>query len=172
MLIKLDAINLKTVPYSDSSLIVIVFSKELGKQSLLAKGVKKSKRSYGGKLQSFMHNIYTVSKKTGMAFITSVDTINPYIQISTNINKLSCAYECLAITYHTGQFNNPNPGIFDLTLKTLEQIEKAEKAQLALILENFKKQILFIEGILPRDEKKYNMDNLINQYIEHDLVKF
>ena len=147
MFLKTEGINLKTINYSESSQIVIIFSKEHGKMSLLAKGVKKSSRSYKGKLQTFMHNQYLVSKKSSLGIISQIDSIHPFLDLPKDYNKLSIAYQCLDIVYRIIQDNHEYLELFNTLLQTLVLIEESTNANYIDILKAFKKKILHLKGI-------------------------
>ena len=80
----IEAINLRSFDYRDSSLILIVFSMEYGRVSLIARGAKKSSKSSKGLLQSFCHNQYIVGRKTNLSIISSVDSIDTFSELSTD----------------------------------------------------------------------------------------
>ncbi|OGI11020.1 MAG: DNA repair protein RecO [Candidatus Margulisbacteria bacterium GWF2_35_9] len=170
MFLKTEGINLKTINYSESSQIVIIFSKEHGKMSLLAKGVKKSSRSYKGKLQTFMHNHYLVSKKTTMGIISQIDSIHPFLDLSKNYEKISAAYQCLDIVYKIIQDNHQYTELFDCLLQTLKEIETNSNISHFDKITCFKKQILHMEGIFADHTKDHQIDNLLNQYIGQSKV--
>ena len=55
MLVATNAIVLKRIPYSDTSLICRLFTKERGKVTILAKGVWKPKNYFGALLEPTNH---------------------------------------------------------------------------------------------------------------------
>ena len=55
MLVETNAIVLKRIPYSDTSLICRLFTKEMGKVTILAKGANRQKRSISALLEPINH---------------------------------------------------------------------------------------------------------------------
>ena len=165
MFLKTEGINLKTINYSESSQILIIFSKEHGKMSLLAKGVKKSSRSYKGKLQTFMHNQYLISKKTSMGIISQIDSIHPFLDLPKDYDKLSIAYQCIDLIHRIIQENHPYPDLFDIVLNTLIKIESTKITQDNKVLKDFKKQLLQHEGMLNENSQDHHIELMLNQYI-------
>ena len=51
MIVSTDAIVLRTVNYSETSIIVTLFSKESGKIALMAKGARKPKSPFAAQLE-------------------------------------------------------------------------------------------------------------------------
>ncbi len=172
MLYKSESIILKTIPYSESSLVVIAFSKDYGRLALMAKGVKKSKTSQKGHLQSFMHNTLSYSKKSGMGILTSAFNINHFPELVTDIDKLSLAYEALTITHSVIQENQANESLFELLLQTLLNFNNAPSQKAPAHLNNFKKNFMALEGILPSNQNIANIDKMIGNYIDTPIIKF
>ncbi len=173
MIQTLTAFNLKTIPYSESSLIVQVFSKEHGKQSLIAKGVKKSKNGNLGKLNTFSLNKYHVRKSSEQSLrtIIIIETIKTYDELQSDYNKLEIAYEAFWTINSIIQDNQVSEELFTLTEATLNQIEKASTEELLTILPEFKKKILICEGVLNPKDKHLNIDNILKNYIGKQMVK-
>lgn len=158
MILRLEAINLKAIPYSESSQIMIVFTREMGRMSFMAKGVRKSRRGEKGKLQSFMHNQYMISKRSGMGIISAIDNLNPFYELGQSLEKLQTAYACLDLVYRTVQDHHPNEPLFDLLLQTLSELDTSRMGDFSELLSAFKIELARIEGILAPEET--NLDAL------------
>ena len=165
MLDKIEAINLKSINYSESSKIITVFSKEYGQMSLMAKGVKRSKKSNKGKLQTFMLNEYVINKKTDLGYISEIDCIDPFLNISKDYNKTEAAYGCIKIIYKIVQKNQKNDELYNLLKETLTNINNDTNYN--DISFAFKRNLLRIEGILPKEENEYTIDRALNNYTNH-----
>ena len=55
MIVKANAIVLRNIPYSDTSVIAKIFTEEYGKVSIIAKGAWKPKKSFGNMLDPIKH---------------------------------------------------------------------------------------------------------------------
>ncbi len=171
MLLRLEAINLKAIPYSESSQIVVVFTREMGRMSFMAKGVRKSKRSDKGKLQSFMHNRYIISKKSGMGIVCAIDNLNPFYELGQNLDKLKAAYLCLNLVYRVIQDHHPNEPLFDLLLHTLTELETSPEMDFSIILSEFKIHLIRIEGLLcPEETSIHEIDQTLQNYLSEYSV--
>ncbi len=167
------AINLKTIPYSDSSLIVQVFSKEIGKVSLMAKGVKKSKTGNQGKLNTFSLNKYHVRKndEKSLKTIIIIETIKTYDKIISDYNKLQAAYQIIWIINSIIQENQPAPELFELTETTLNTLENTDYTSIEQLLTSFKKELLIYEGVLNPSTKNINIELALESYIGKQMIK-
>jgi DNA repair protein RecO (recombination protein O) len=173
MIQTLTAINLKTIPYSESSLIIQAFSKEKGKVSLIAKGVKKSKTGNLGKLSTFSLNKYHVrgNDEQSIKTIMVIETIKTYEKIQLDYDKLQTAYELIWIINSIIQENHQSEELFLLTENALDKLEQANEDNISLILANFKKDLLFHEGVLNPNKKNINIDMALKSYIGKQMVQ-
>jgi DNA repair protein RecO (recombination protein O) len=173
MIQTLTAINLKTIPYSESSLIIQAFSKEKGKVSLIAKGVKKSKTGNLGKLSTFSLNKYHVrgNDEQSIKTIMVIETIKTYEKIQLDYDKLQTAYELIWIINSIIQENHQSEELFLLTENALDKLEQANANNISLILANFKKDLLFHEGVLNPNKKNINIDMALESYIGKQMVQ-
>ncbi len=92
MLEKVEGIVLKETPYGDTSKIINVLTKEYGIIGLMCKGAKSVKsplRSVTLKLSYGVFNIYY--KKDKLSTLVSVDIINEFKNIRSDIYKVSYA---------------------------------------------------------------------------------
>jgi len=173
MIQTLTAINLKSIAYSDSSIIVQAFSQEKGKVSLVAKGVKKSKNGNLGKLNTFSLNKYHVRSGNNQSLktIMVIETIKTYDNIFKDYDKLQTAYELIWIINSIIQENQQDEQLFLLTKTTLDTIEFAEEKGLSAILSSFKKNLLISEGVLNPSEKNINIEHILNSYVGKQMVQ-
>ena len=172
MIQTLTAINLKTIPYSESSLIIQAFSKEKGKVSLIAKGVKKSKTGNLGKLNTFSLNNYHVLKNDAQALktIMVIETIKTYDKLLSDYNKLQAAYEIIWIINSIIQDNQPAEELFILTEHALDEIELTDEKNIPAIIHAFKKDVLLYEGVLNPTKKNINIELVLKNYIGKQMV--
>lgn len=161
----IEAINLKVIPYSESSKIVHVYSKEYGKISLLAKGAKRTKTRFSGRLESFSHNNYTIIKKEGLSLVTEVFTKQSFPNIMKNYEKLQVAYNLIFFVYKIGIEAVNSDKLFQLLLKELVNLDFEDNFDLNEILSNFKLKLLQIEGLLPSELNAYSIDKVVNDYM-------
>ncbi len=162
----IEAINLRSFDYRDSSLIVVAFSREYGRVSLLARGAKKSAKSSTGLLQSFCHNRYILGHKRDLSIITSIDSLNTFAELSVDLDRIQAGYECLHLIQAVVQDDHAAPKLFDLCQNTLKALCTLPKDNLSGLLRQFKTQLLHEEGLLQHAETiPDNIDELVEQYI-------
>lgn len=91
MIVKSDAIIIKSMKYGDSSKIISVFSKEYGKISFLAKGAYQKKSKFAGILETMneINATFYLKNNTDLFVISSADLINSCQNLSANINHFA-----------------------------------------------------------------------------------
>lgn len=92
-LIDVEALVLKTFPYSESSLIVRFFSKEIGRFSFIAKGVKKSKKQTSVSFEPFSHLSLTlyIKENSDLATLKEAQLKDSFYFIRQSLDSIALA---------------------------------------------------------------------------------
>jgi len=123
-IMKVEGIVVSETLYSESSKILNVLTKDLGMIGIMSKGCRKLKsslRSVSNKLTYGVFNIYY--KKDGLSTLISVDIIDSFNKIKTDINKISYASFLLELTEQVYK-QNDHKDIFDLFISSLIKINE------------------------------------------------
>lgn len=97
--IKVEGIVIKDIAYGETSKILTLLTKDMGKISVMSKGCRgmKSKlRGVSGKLT--YGYFYLAYKKNGLSTLTAVDILHPLSNILMDIEKISYASYLLELT--------------------------------------------------------------------------
>jgi len=126
MLIETQAIILKSIPYSDTSLISRIYTEDRGKVAVLAKGAWRLKSNTGSLLESL--NIVDISyyekESRGVQILKEVSTLSLISRIRENYEQLIFALAVIDIIDHTTHEHDPNPILYRLTTRTIIEMEK------------------------------------------------
>ncbi|PJA99258.1 MAG: DNA repair protein RecO [Ignavibacteriales bacterium CG_4_9_14_3_um_filter_30_11] len=98
-IIKTKAIILKKQNYSDTSLIVSLYTEEEGRLSAIAKGARKSKSNVGTVLDplNLVDIILYYKKNREVQLISSADLISNYTAVKGDLCKLKYAYSSIEL---------------------------------------------------------------------------
>lgn len=145
--LSLTGIIMNTTNYSESSKIINVFTKELGMISLLAKGCRRLKSPLCSVCSPLLYASFQVIYKKGkVSTLTEIDIINPFLNILSDLTKVSFASYILDLVNQVLRESKDNM-IFPKLLKTLELIENnLSPYALTLILQL---QLLEYLGVKP-----------------------
>lgn len=127
---EVEGIVVSETPYSESSKIINVITKEYGIIGILAKGANKLKsklRSGSSKLSYANFHIYYKDK--GLSTLIEVNTINNLKNIKTNINKISFAYYILDLVKQVVK-HEYSKEIYNILISSILKIEEGYDAQI------------------------------------------
>ena len=147
MIEKVEGIILNVKSYGETSKIVNVLTKEHGIIGLMAKGAKGMKsdlRSVTDKLTYGFFHIYY--KENKLSNLTSVDVINPYRNLKTDIVRISYASFLLELTEQVYK-QNSNDRIYDLLIEGLAKINEGYDPM--IITNILELKYLYFLGVMP-----------------------
>lgn len=124
MITKVEGIVLSERAYSETSKIINLITKEYGVIGVLAKGAYRMKselRSVTGKMTYGW--FYLHYKEGKLSTLTSVDLIDNFKNIKTDINKISFASFLLDLT-HQVMKQTSSSGVYDLLIASLIKINE------------------------------------------------
>lgn len=150
--------------YSEADKILIIFTRDFGKVSTIAKGVKKLKSRKRGHLEIFSHIKFSAAKGRGLDIITEAETINNFQKIRKNLKKASVAYFFVEAVGRTIREGEKNENVYDLLLDYLQKLETETK--LKNLRNNFTQELLVMLGFWPKDRTILDPDIILEQIIE------
>lgn len=133
-LISTPAIILSTIRYGDTSKIVRLATRELGVQSVIAKGALRPRSKFGAALQVLSdgqaHLIY--SDRKDLHLLTGFDLTRLRIGLTEDLDRYTAAFALAELMLRFAQ-PEPQPELFDLLQASLEGLEKAPPASVQAI---------------------------------------
>lgn len=153
--------------HSEADRILTVYSKDLGKITLIAKGVKRPESKKRGHLEIF--NLIKFSGVPGKTWdiMTEAEIIDPFIEVRHNLDRISVAYYLIEVVNKITHDGEKNQELYDLLTEYLE-ILKTRKALKTLRLD-FVKQTLIILGYWPEAEVNLDPELELDNVIERKL---
>ena len=137
MFINSSAVVLRTIPFSDTSLICRLFTKEKGKISIMAKGARRKKNPLSSILESgnIIHLQYIYKELRDIQILKEASIDFSTYSIRDNLEKLLTLYSMIEILDKTTHPLNEAPILFRLINRTLQELTKKEEN--SKILYNF-----------------------------------
>lgn len=164
---KAQGIVLARKDYSEADRILILYTKEFGKISLVAKGVRKPKSRKRGHLEVFSHIKFSAAKTKSLPIITEAETLNNFSPIRKNLKKISVAYFLLETIGRLTRDEEKNPQLFNLLLTTLKKLQSSNQTR--ILREDFIKQSLVILGFWPKSRPLYHPDEVLESITEKKI---
>jgi DNA repair protein RecO (recombination protein O) len=122
----LNGILLRRIRFSESSLILIWFTDLHGKTKTMAKGARRPKSPFTGKLDLFFHCelLLTLSRKSEIHGLREVLVKSPFGGIRTNYLKTSAASYFVDLIDSVTGLEHPAPELYRLLLRALGYIDR------------------------------------------------
>ena len=165
-----EAIILARKNYSEADRILIVFSKNFGKLSLLAKGIRKLKSKKRGHLEIFSHIKFSATKTNAIDILTEVETINTFSKVRANLNKISLAYYFCEVVTKTTREDEIKNEVFNLLINFLKRLEN--ETSLKKLRHEFLFKLLEELGYWPENKKLIDADAVLEEVTERQINSF
>ena len=131
MLVKTKAIVLNTIKYSDSSLIAHCYTKALGRQSFMLKGILSAKKGAIRKSQfqvlSQIEILFDHKKNGKLQFLKEVKITYPYVSIPNRIEKNALAQFLAEILKNSILEEEENPSLFTFLETAFEWLDSNDE---------------------------------------------
>ena len=144
-----EAIVLRVQPVTESSLLVTWFTREFGKLKTMAKGARRPKSPFRGKIDLFYLDeiVFLHSKRSDLHLLQDCFLENPHQKLRDSVAALTASsYVCELVEAAT-EPEDANPRIYELLATVLGAIERRHHAGLLIW---FELQLLAAAGWAPR----------------------
>lgn len=154
--------------YAEADRILTIFTRQNGKVSVIAKGVRKVTSRKRGHIENFSHIKFSAtSGQNSMSVITETETVNTFEAIRNDLSKVAVAYfllETVNKIMHDSEFNAQ---VFDLLIGYLKRLET--ETQLKRLRNEFTQQILTLLGFWDEEKTITNADQVLENILEKHL---
>ena len=167
MIVSTDAIVLRTVNYSETSIIVTLFSKESGKMTLMAKGARKPKSPFAAQLEpmNILNINYFHKDGRNIQLLKNSSFIEDSMGIRENFDSLNYGLTIVEILDKLLHENDIDPIIFRLSIKILSELKSAQ-INYDIVFSFFLLQLSVRLGFMPE------LNKCCNCFIHLEAAKF
>jgi DNA repair protein RecO (recombination protein O) len=131
-LYRLQGIILRRRDLGEADRLITVFTRDRGKLSLLAKGVRRAASRKAGHIEPFTYTDLLVAKGANLDLVTQAETIEPHRRVREDLWLSSLAYYVVELADAFTQDEDPNALLFDWTLETLRRLDAGAATNLAV----------------------------------------
>ncbi|MFV1917446.1 MAG: DNA repair protein RecO [Patescibacteria group bacterium] len=153
--------------YGEADRILVIYSKNYGKLSLMAKGVRMLKSRKRGSLEVFSHINFSAARGKSLDIMTEAEYIDFYPQIRKNLNKVAVAYFFMETIGRVTQEGEKNEALYLLLLKKLSNLKTSKT--LKNLRKEFIYEVLTQVGFWPRGKKLDNHDQVLEDVVEREM---
>lgn len=143
-----EAIVLRLQPVTESSLVLTWFTREAGKLKTMAKGARRPKSLFRGKLDLFYRDeiVFLRSRRSDLHLLQDCFVENAHARLRDSVATLTSAAYASELVEAATETEDVNAAVFDLLAETLGRLEKQPSAVLLLW---FELQLLTATGWRP-----------------------
>ncbi len=118
-----QGIVLRSHAFGDADRIVVLLSPNHGKLRTVAKGVRKTKSRFGGRLEPFCHVDLVLYEGRNLDTITSVAMIEPFHVVRSDLDRMVTAGTMVEVADLVAQESEPSRRLFLLLQRGLRALD-------------------------------------------------
>jgi DNA repair protein RecO (recombination protein O) len=150
MIVRTEAVVLRSLPYGETSRIVTLFTRDRGKLAVMAKGARRTKSRFGSTLQpmSYVQVVYYYKPSRSLQLLSDSSHVTAFHQIGRDLEKISIGLRIVELTSALMQDEQQNALVFNLLLQVLHRLDGAGD-RLANTLPYFQMRLATALGFSP-----------------------
>jgi len=150
--VKTEAVVLRSMRYGEADRIMHLYTPARGRVSAIAKGVRRARSRFGGRLEPFFRlNIELHEGRGELLTVTGAQTIDGYARLRADARALDAAARACDAVGRLFETSEPHPGVFHLLCRQLslldERVGTGDGRALALA---FRLKLLLAAGLAPQ----------------------
>jgi DNA repair protein RecO (recombination protein O) len=149
--VKTEAVVLRSMRYGEADRILHLYTPNRGRVSAIAKGVRRARSRFGGRLEPFFRlNLILHEGRSDLLTVTSAETVAGHPRLREDAEALDTAARACDAVSRLFDTSEPHPGVYNLLCNELALLD-AEPAraghanQLA-----FRLKLLLAAGLAPQ----------------------
>ncbi|MBX3001983.1 MAG: DNA repair protein RecO [Caldilineaceae bacterium] len=145
---RMQAVVLRRRDYNDADRILTVFTPNLGKLDLIAKGIRKTSSRKAGHLELFTHVSILVAQARTWDIITEAVAVESFRHLRGDLGGISRASYVAELIDVFGEASDDSTRLWDMLLLALRELDAAE-VDPDLLLRWFEIHLLSLAGFQP-----------------------
>jgi len=146
---RVEAVVLRHNDYGEADRLLTLYTRQLGKTRVLAKGARKIASRKAGHIEPFTHVKLQLARGRDMLLITQADTVDAYLPLREDLILISQAsYVLELLDRFTYEDESENPSTFRLLTDTLARL--ASNNDPWLVIRYFEMRLLDFLGFRPQ----------------------
>jgi DNA repair protein RecO (recombination protein O) len=126
MLVSTPAVILQAFPYGDTSRIVRLATRDVGVQSVIAKGATRPRSRFGGRLQVLSAGVAQFYYRTSrdLHTLSAFDVTVQHVELTADLRRFAAAAALAELVLRTAQ-EEPQPAVYHALAATLDALSTA-----------------------------------------------
>jgi DNA repair protein RecO (recombination protein O) len=149
--LKTEAVVLRTIRYGEADRVLHIYTPERGRLSAIAKGVRRTKSRFGGRLEPFFRlRLVLYEGRSDLLTVTAAETVHPHAHLREHAGALDGAARACDAVGRLFADGEPHEGVYHLLANHLALLdEDPDRATRANALA-FRLKLLLAAGFAPQ----------------------
>jgi DNA repair protein RecO (recombination protein O) len=148
--LKTEAIVLRSIRYGEGDRVLHLYTPHRGRLSAIAKGARKTRSRFGGRLEPFFRLKLVLYEGRGdMLTVTSAETADPYARLRDHARALDTAARACDAVSRLFEQGDPNPATYHLLANELALLDVDPERGGAANQLAFRLKLLLAAGLAP-----------------------
>jgi DNA repair protein RecO (recombination protein O) len=123
--VKTEAVVLRSMRYGEADRILHLYTPNRGRVSAIAKGVRRSRSRFGGRLEPFFRlSIELHEGRSELLTVTGAQTVDGYARLRADSRALDAAARACDAVGRLFETSEPHPGVFNLLCRQLALLDE------------------------------------------------
>ncbi len=128
--VKTEAVVLRSMRYGEADRILHVYTPNRGRLSAIAKGVRRARSRFGGRLEPFFRlRLELHEGRSDLLTVTGAQTVEGYPRLRTDARALDAAARACDAVGRLFETPEPHPAVFNLLCRRLSLLDEAPAPQ-------------------------------------------
>ena len=145
--IRTEGVILRRRDFGESDRILELFTRKLGRVTVIAKGARKPSSKISGHLELFMRSSFLVSRGRNLHIVTQAEAVDAYDSLRKDLSGIGLGAYVVelvdAVTYEEGS----NIKLYDLLISTLDSLSAGEDPGITILY--YELHLLDLVGFRP-----------------------
>jgi len=123
--VKTQAVVLRSMRYGEADRILHLYTPARGRVSAIAKGVRRARSRFGGRLEPFFRlNIELHEGRSELLTVTGAETVDPFVRLRGDARALDAAARACDAVGRLFETSEPHPGVYNLLCRQLALLDE------------------------------------------------
>jgi DNA repair protein RecO (recombination protein O) len=149
--LRTEAIVLRSLRYGEADRILHLYTPMRGRVGAIAKGVRRTRSRFGGRLEPFSHvDLQLHEGRSDLLTVTGADSVHPHAGLRDQAASLDCAGRACDAVARLFDSGEPHPEVFHLLANELRLLEDRPAAATLANQVAFRLKLLVAAGLGPQ----------------------
>jgi DNA repair protein RecO (recombination protein O) len=149
--VKTEAVVLRSMRYGEADRILHVYTPHRGRVSAIAKGVRRARSRFGGRLEPFFRLRLELHEGRGeLLTVTGAQTVDGHAQLRGDAGALDAAARACDAVGRLFETAEPHPGVFNLLCRKLSLLDREPASATRAGGLAFRLKLLVAAGLAPQ----------------------